>query len=164
MSRLARHRHKQETPDVDVTTFLNLMVVLIPFLLVTAVFSRITIFELDLPTAAGGPALDKPKITIEVMVRKNRLEIGNGQKVVTTIPKDGVKYNIRKLSESLQAIKGSYPDKKDATVLVEPDIEYEHVIHVMDAVRIAEIKQPDSEEVKKMPLFPEISVGEAPAS
>ena len=149
---------------MDVTTFLNLMVVLIPFLLVTAVFSRITIFELDLPTSAAGQAIDKPKITIEVMVRKNRLEIGNGQKVVTTIPKDGEKYNIKKLSEALQAIKSSYQDKKDATVLVEPDIEYEHVIHVMDAVRIAEIKQPDSEEVKKMPLFPEISVGEAPAS
>ena len=30
------------------TTFLNLMVVLVPFLLITAVFSRITILELNL--------------------------------------------------------------------------------------------------------------------
>jgi hypothetical protein len=33
------------------TTFLNLMVVLIPFLLISAVFSRITIVELSLPSA-----------------------------------------------------------------------------------------------------------------
>jgi biopolymer transport protein ExbD len=162
MSRLTRHRHKRETPDIDVTTFLNLMVVLIPFLLVTAVFSRITIFELDLPTAAGGPAITPPKITIEVMVRKTRLEIGNGQKVVVTIPKKGDAYDIEKLSESLQKIKDTHPDKRDATVLVEPDIEYEDVIHVMDAVRLAEIREPDSEELKRIPLFPEISIGEAP--
>ena len=39
------------------TTFLNLMVVLVPFLLITAVFSRITIVELSLPTAAGRPSV-----------------------------------------------------------------------------------------------------------
>jgi len=162
MSRLTRHRRKAETPDVDVTTFMNLMVVLIPFLLVTAVFSRITIFELDLPTAAGGPAADKPNITIEVIVRKSRVEIGNGSKIVRTIPKDGETYDIGKLSEAMQALKQAYPGKRDATVLVEPEIEYEHVIHVMDAVRVAETRQDGSEELKRTPLFPEISVGEAP--
>ena len=82
MSRLNRHKRNQETPDVDVTTFLNLMVVLIPFLLVSAVFSRITILELNLPASAGGQAVTKPEVTIEVIVRKTRLEIGDGSKVI----------------------------------------------------------------------------------
>lgn len=162
MSRLTRHRVKKETPDVDVTTFLNLMVVLIPFLLVTAVFSRITIFELDLPTAAGGPVVDRPVVTIEVMVRKSRLEIGDGSKVVVSIPSTGGQYDLAKLSEALQNLKNTYQDKKDVTVLVEPDIDYQDVIHVMDAVRVAEVKQPDGQEVKKIPLFPAISIGAAP--
>jgi len=48
-----RRRQKEEAPELDMTTFLNLMVVLVPFLLITAVFSRITIVELDLPSATG---------------------------------------------------------------------------------------------------------------
>ena len=54
-----RHHYKRRvgaTYEIDVTTFLNLMVVLVPFLLITAVFSRLTIVELNLPSAAGGAA------------------------------------------------------------------------------------------------------------
>ena len=35
---------------------MNLMVVLIPFLLISAVFSRVAIMELSVPTSAGGKA------------------------------------------------------------------------------------------------------------
>ncbi len=41
-----RHHYKRRSKpayEPDVTTFLNLMVVLVPFLLITAVFSRLTI-------------------------------------------------------------------------------------------------------------------------
>jgi biopolymer transport protein ExbD len=154
-------RHK-ETPELDVTTFLNLMVVLIPFLLITAVFSRITIMELNLPTAAGGRAADKPQVTIEVIVRKNVLQIGDGRSVVATIPKADGKYDLKKLSEYLQRIKARYSEKDDATVLIEPDIDYEDMIHVMDAVRVVEVRQPGEERAQKIALFPAISVGEAP--
>ncbi len=162
MSRLNRHKRDKETPEVDVTTFLNLMVVLIPFLLVTAVFSRITVMELNLPTSAGGQIVNKPAVTIEVIVRKTRLEIGDSKKVVVTIPMLGTKYDLGKLSESLMEIKNTYSDKQDATVLVEPDIEYEDVIHVMDAVRSLQVKQAEGEPVKKIILFPEITIGAAP--
>jgi biopolymer transport protein ExbD len=154
-------RHK-ETPELDVTTFLNLMVVLIPFLLITAVFSRITIMELNLPTAAGGAAANKPVLTIEVIVRKNVLQIGNGRGVVETIPSVDGKYDLKTLSEHLRGLKSRYADKDDATVLIEPDIDYEDMIHVMDAVRVYEVRQADQQEVQKVALFPAISIGEAP--
>ena len=55
-----RHHYKRRTKgpahEIDVTTFLNLMVVLVPFLLITAVFSRLTIVELNLPSTSGGAA------------------------------------------------------------------------------------------------------------
>jgi biopolymer transport protein ExbD len=162
MSKLNRRRRREEAAELNITTFLNLMVVLIPFLLVTAVFSRITILELDLPTAASGAPSSKPDVTIEVMIRKTRLEVGNGRKVLVSIPKTGPKYDLRKLSEALLTIKKSHGDKEDATILVEADIEYDDVIHVMDAVRVIEIKQPDSELTQKISLFPAISIGDAP--
>src|SRR4030065_1778848 len=149
MSRLNRHKRNQETPDVDVTTFLNLMVVLIPFLLVSAVFSRITILELNLPASAGGQAINKPVVTIEGIVRKTRLELGDGSKVNVTIPTQEDKYDFGKLSASLLEIKEQYSDKQDALVLVEPEVEYDDVIHVMDAVREREAKQEDGETPEK---------------
>ena len=162
MPREHHYKRHKETPELDVTTFLNLMVVLIPFLLITAVFSRITIMELNLPTAAGGPAANKPLVTIEVIVRKNVLQIGNGRGVVETIPNVAGKYDLKTLSAHLQGLKNRYGEKDDATVLIEPDINYEDMIHVMDAVRVMEVKLPDQPELQKIALFPAISIGEAP--
>lgn len=152
----------QETPALDITTFLNLMVVLIPFLLISAVFSRVTIMELSVPTSAGGNAVTTPNFAIEVIVRKAGFEIGNGSSVEAAIPKKEGQYDMEMLSEMLMRLKAQYPEKEDATVLMEPDIEYDHLIQIMDAVRGTEIKADEGEEVQKLTLFPDISIGDAP--
>jgi len=181
MSRRHHYRRKdKEVPELDITTFLNLMVVLIPFLLISAVFSRITILELDVPTGAGGVTADKPKLVLEVIVRKKGIEIGNGKGVVASMKKVDGKYDIPTLSKYLQKIKKNYPDKTDATVLMESELEYEYLVKVMDAVRSAEIKPTVVETVEtetpvteasvttaatppeKIVLFTNISVGDAP--
>jgi len=162
MSRV--RRRQEETPELDITTFLNLMVVLIPFLLVTAVFSRITIQELNMPeAAAGGSTPDKPVVTIEVIVRQAGLEIADGKRVVMTIPRKGEAQDFQTLSQVLLELKGEYAEKEDATILIEPDITYEELIHVMDAVKVAEIPpEEEGQERQKFVLFPELSIGEAP--
>ena len=162
MSRRHHYSKKsKEPPELDITTFLNLMVVLVPFLLITAVFSRITIIELDIPAGAAGDS-QKPKISVEVIMRENRLELGNGVGVIAKMPNVDGKHDIAKLSGFLQKIKGNYPDKTDATILIEPDIEYDQMVRVMDAVRSAEIPQAGQEELLKVALFPDMSLGEAP--
>lgn len=147
---------------MDITTFLNLMVVLVPFLLITAVFSRVTILELNLPTAAGSNAPTKIKLTIEVIVREKGLEIGNGRTVVARFPKIEEKNDFAGLSAYLLKIKKNYPDKTDATVLMEPDIEYELLVHTMDAIRTAELGPSPEGLFEKIALFPDISIGDAP--
>lgn len=165
---MARRRHhyrkKGEQPqELDVTTFLNLMVVLIPFLLVTAVFSKITIQELNLPTqAAGGAVLDKPLVTIEVMVRKSGLEIGDGKSIHTSIPRKEGKYDLAMLSEELRDLKDRYREKEDVTVLLESDIEYEDMIGVMDAVKVVQVMPPGQTVAQPVVLFPDVSIGDAP--
>ena len=151
-----------ETPELDVTTFLNLMVVLIPFLLISAVFSRVTIMELSVPTSAGGADLSKPNFAIEVIVRRAGFEIANGSSVEAAIPKKDDQYDMEMLSKMLIRLKAQYPEKEDATVLMEPDIEYDYLIQVMDAVRGSEIRSEESEEVEQIILFPDISIGDAP--
>jgi len=157
-----RKRRREEAPELDITSFLNLMVVLIPFLLISAVFSRVTILELSVPTSAGGSALNTPNFAIEVIVRKTGLEIANGSSVEAAIPKKNDQYDMQMLYEMLKRLKAQYPEKDDATVLMEPDIEYDYLIKIMDAVRGAEVQMEGSDEVKKMVLFPNISIGDAP--
>ncbi|WP_200907042.1 ExbD/TolR family protein [Desulfatitalea tepidiphila] len=152
----------QETPALDITTFLNLMVVLIPFLLISAVFSRVTIMELSVPTSSGGSAIDTPNFAIEVIVRKAGFEIANGSSVEAAIPKKEGQYDMEMLGEMLLRLKAQYPEKEDATVLMEPDIEYDYLIQIMDAVRGTEIMAEEGEEVRKVVLFPDISIGDAP--
>lgn len=186
-------RSQKEAPELNITTFLNLMVVLVPFLLITAVFSRVTIMELSLPT--GGSSSDnKQKLSIEVIVREKGLEIGNGKQVLARFPllkaedvfvendtvnestgtevDDDIEpdksrlYDIKLLSNYLTKIKAKYPDKTDAMVLMEADIEYRVLIRIMDAVRSTFVRQPGSEGeadvLQQVVLFPDISIGDAP--
>ena len=155
-------RRRDETRGLEVTTFLNLMVVLVPFLLISAVFSRVTIMELTVPTSAGGSASNTPNFAIEVIVRKAGLEIANGFSVEAAIPKKDDQYDMEMLTEMLMRLKAKFPEKEDATVLMEPEIEYDYLIQIMDAVRGAEVQVEGSDEVEKMVLFPEISIGDAP--
>jgi biopolymer transport protein ExbD len=155
-------RGREETPGLDVTTFLNLMVVLIPFLLISAVFSRVTIMELSVPTSTGGSAVNKPNFAIEVIVRDAGLEIANGFSVEAAIPKKDDQYDMDMLSQILMRLKDRYPDKTDATVLMEPEIEYDYLVQVMDVVRGVTVPGEGSEEGPRMDLFPDISIGDAP--
>ncbi|MDH4233712.1 MAG: biopolymer transporter ExbD [Gallionella sp.] len=163
MSRRHYYKHKHKEEDIDVTPLLNVMVVLVAFLIFSAVFSRITIQELVLPTQAeAGAAPDKPPVSIEIIVRKDALEIGDGNSIMATIPKLGKKYDIQKLSEILMRLKEQHSEKQDAVILLEPDIEYEYMIQVMDTVKVAEIRKEGQEKPQKVILFPQVSIGDAP--
>ncbi len=144
------------------TTFLNLMVILVPFLLITAVFSRITVVELSLPTAAGGAAPVEPIPRIEVIVRGSGLELVDGNSVLARIPKADGAYDLDTLSGHMIALKRQHPENEDASVLLEPDIEYDHLIQVMDVVRSAELPLEGESEITRVALFTNISIGDAP--
>ena len=157
---MARHRYKwrkKESLEMDIMEILNLtpmmdvLTVLVVFLLITAVFTSIAVMDLNVPTNTGEAVSSKPNFAIEVIVRKSGLEIANGSSVEAAIPKIDGKYDLKKLTEMLISLKAQYPKKEDATVLMEPKIEYDYLVQVMDAVRGADT-----------PLFPKISIGDAP--
>lgn len=156
-------RRDKEPVDLDMTTFLNLMVVLVPFLLITAVFSRITIVELNLPSGVGGTAAEEPPFRIEVIVREDGLQLTDGSKVIADMPLVEDEYDLAGLSRRVVALKETHPDSKGASVLLEPRIEYDHLIQVMDAVRSAPVPVAGGQgEMMQMALFTEISIGDAP--
>lgn len=169
-----RHHYRRTKPqpsELDMTTFLNLMVVLVPFLLITAVFSRITIVELSLPTASGGAAPVEPAFRVEVIVRESGLELSDAKQVIAAIPQVEGEYDLATLGEMVMELKRTHPDSNDASVLLEPEIEYDHLIQVMDVVRSAvlpetlEQAREEGQEpgtVQRVALFTNISIGDAP--
>jgi biopolymer transport protein ExbD len=165
MARKHHYRRRQREPaELDMTTFLNLMVVLVPFLLITAVFSRITIVELSLPSSAQAAAPTEPAFRVEVIVRETGLEITNGKAMIAALPREeGEPYDMDGLSNYLVALKRQHPDKEDASVLLESDIAYDYLIRVMDVVRSMELPpENEGEEPLRVALFPDIAIGDAP--
>ena len=166
-----KRRTKKEAYVIDVTTFLNLMVVLVPFLLITAVFSRLTIVELNLPSTAGGPTNAQEGFNLEVIVREAGIELTNGKVVIASIPNKEEEFDLETLSDYIVDLKQQYPEQEAASVLMEAQIPYDYLIQVMDIVRSIEVpleleEGAEGEELEQqfelVALFSEISVGDAP--
>ena len=151
-----------EAAELNITAFMNLMVILVPFLLITAVFSRLAILELNLPASSTEPA-DPQEVTfqLEVIVRADKIEVGDrtvGALGVYPNTQDG--YDYESLSTKLTEIKDQYPQKTDASILLESEIPYDTLVQVMDRVRVAELVNDDG--IRRKDLFPDISIGDAP--
>jgi len=164
---MARKRHHYRrtggnTYDIDVTTFLNLMVVLVPFLLITAVFSRLTIVELNLPAGSAGSGESEDTFRVEVIVRDQGIEIGNGTEIIAALPKSGGEYDFAMLSDLMLELKRERPEHEEASVLMEAHIPYDYLIRTMDTVRSVELVTSADGEAELFALFTEISVGDAP--
>jgi biopolymer transport protein ExbD len=161
--RRSGRRRNTETADLNITAFMNLMVILVPFLLITAVFSRLAILELNLPGSSTEP-VDPQEQTfqLEVIVRSDKIEVGDRNQGLLGIYPNSEEgdYDYDGLSEKLSQLKRRYPQKTDASILLEQDIEYNTLVQVMDRVRVEEVVEEDS--VVRNDLFPDISIGDAP--
>ena len=138
--RRSRSNRKHEAVELNITAFMNLMVILVPFLLITAVFSQVAILELNLPTSQSEANEEQePEFQLEITVRDDIIDVGDRTTgLLTRIENAGDDYDLEELSEYLAQIKQRFPEKIDATLLLEPDISYEVLVSVMDTVRLQE--------------------------
>lgn len=159
---MRRRRQKSRAPaELDITAFMNLMVILVPFLLITAVFSRITVLELNLPPAAATKSKPKKELDLEIIMRTGALEVGDRNTgLIKRIKNKQQEHDLAMLSETLKKIKSHYPNKTNAMILAETTTSYNSLVQVMDVVRVVEVME-DGMPVQAE-LFPDISIGDAP--
>ena len=160
--RISRSRHKEQE-EMNITAFMNLMVVLVPFLLITAVFTHLSIIELHLPSLGDSSQnkKDKPEFNLQVTIRDNALVLSDTQGgLIRKIDKTGKTFDFKLLNATLQQVKARFPDKTNATILAEPNTEYNTLVQVMDAVRMYSAVLDGK--VVQAELFPDISIGDAP--
>jgi len=156
-------RLRKEAAHLEITAFINLIVVLVPFLLSTAVFTRLSVIDLALPAQSSGQLeqLKAEDLKLEIVVRADALEVGDRiGGLIQRIPSTATGPDVKALQTLMQQIKTKFPDKADATVLAEPNTPYDTLVRVMDAMRAGHLAQGDK--LVKAELFPNISIGDAP--
>ncbi len=156
------HRHKIPAAELNITAFMNLMVVLVPFLLMTAVFSHITILDLNLPPP-GAKETKQPKkqpYELRVTIREKMLVLSDNRLgLIQRIPAKGKEHDFVKLKKTLKKVKSRIPQHTNITILAEQQTRYDDLISAMDSSRSFRA-QVDGEWVFAE-LFPDISIGDA---
>ena len=125
--------------ELMLVPMIDIFTVLVTFLLMTAVFSRITILQLDLPSADAGGAPSSPEFRLEVIVRNDGFELTNGNTLIAAVPKVAGEYDYKMLTELALQLKRDNPDVDDASVLMERQVKYDYLIQVMDAIRNTQV-------------------------
>lgn len=188
MRRVRNSRSVRKDAELDITAFMNLMIVLVPVLLLGMVFSQINVLDLKLPEAAAGSDDNSPeKKQIELVIREDGMVVNYPQGIaLKRLPKiatDAVgndqaadsesfdeqktttdSHDFKLLSLVLQEVKRQLRDKgienRAITILSEPTTDYQTIISAMDTVRSYKAVVVTS--VVDAELFPEVSFGDAP--
>lgn len=158
-----RHRRNEQSADLDITAFMNLMIVLVPVLLLSMVFTHMSILDLNFPGQSQVHPLDAKNLQLRVALYGHHMEVSDNQGgLIKSIPDVQGKHDFKALQAVLKSIKTQVPDKKDIVLLARPDTDYQTLITAMDTLRSYPAVVAAS--LVNAELFPDISLGDAPAA
>jgi len=161
---MARRKHRKLVQPVepDITAFMNLMIVLVPVLLLSMVFTQNAVLDLNFPAMDESkiPPLNE-KLQLQLIVRENGMNIADTKAgLIKHIPKLNGQYDFEALSEILKLLKSKLPNKTDITLLLAENIDYQTLVSTMDTTRSYPAVVAAS--LVEAELFPDISIGDAP--
>ena len=157
-----RHRRLSISPELDITAFLNLMIVLVPVLLLGMVFSQVRMIELNFPGMDAGEAPAPGEFRLVVTLIPEGIEIADSDRgLIRVLPTEEAAQDFEGLRQVLRQIKNRVPEKTDVVLEVGPDIDYQTLITAMDTVRSYPAVVAAS--VVEGELFPDVSLMDAPA-
>ena len=175
-------RLPEEVKDVNIMPLMNIIMLLIPFLIMSTEFIKIGLINVSAPKIGGAPSQannpNKPKkkalnLTVQVskkgltvMAMNEKLPQGcnladlktPGAKKFPTVKKSANnKHNYKALTKCLVKIKKAYPDEARLIIMADPEIPYYVIVKLMDSSR----ESPDAKSVTKKErdnLFPEVVI------
>ena len=128
---------KASTFDLNLVPFIDLMSVMITFLLITAVWTQVSMIKLG-SSIYGKQNTDektspppKADVTFRVDVKETGYRIIIGSRKIM-IGKKGGEYDRAEILQQLTNIKQAYPDKVDAVITMEEQLQYDFLIQGMD--------------------------------
>jgi len=160
MKRKHRRLRTKDT-DLDITAFMNLMIVLVPILLMNMVFAQTSVLELNFPSQSDSRMEQETALQLQVIILDKQLVVSDNKGgVIKSIDnKDGV-HDFEMLGRVMQDLKNRIPEKKDITVMAEKQTSYQTLVSVMDKVR--SFKTVVAGSLVHAELFPEVSIADVP--
>jgi len=161
---MARRKHRKlvQPVELDITAFMNLMIVLVPVLLLSMVFTQNAVLDLNFPAIDDTkiPQLNE-KLQLQLIVRDNGMNIADTKiGLIKHIPKLNGEYDFEALSEILKSLKSKLPNKTDITLLLSENVDYQTLVSTMDITR--SYPAVVAANLVNAELFPDISIGDAP--
>lgn len=173
---MRRSRFRNKEAELDITSFMNLMIILVPVLLMNMVFSHISVLDLTLPDLASSstPSDEPKKYALEIVIEDESILISGGPDGLPAPLKRLPKVEDEETGELVQdfetlatylkdikrQLRENDIDKKDILILSQQDTDYQTIVKAMDTVRSFPALQAAS--VVEAELFPVISLGDAP--
>ncbi len=168
--RVRRHHARlRGRNELNMVPMIDMMVILVFFLIFTAVFSKTNVLELNLPSSNAGLPDLPDGLQLEVIVREASIDVADRTTgILQSLPNTAAGYDLAQLGSYLERIKGKFPENQAATILLGPDISYDVLVQVMDTVRVRILPADagravsNGASVVRAELFPDVSVGDAP--
>jgi biopolymer transport protein ExbD len=120
-------RRRPEEPEINLIPFIDVLLVVLIFLMLSTTYSRFTELQIKLPSADAEPLSDRPEeIVVAVAV--------DGRYTVNRLPVDG-----RSIEALTAALAGAAQGRPETVVIVSADAWAAHqsVVNVLDAARRA---------------------------
>lgn len=161
MGRLGRRRRDNPDPDdLNMVPIMNMFLVLIPFLLMSASFFHIKAVNTSVPVLSNSSsaAADRPedKLTVIVELTPDGIRLEAMSETVSAndlenfemmlVKEEADRYPLDKLSAYLLDLKNRYPASDTILLIPDETVEYSAIIHTMDIARTS----------SKQTLFPNV--------
>ena len=127
--------------DVNITPVMNVFIILIPFLLLSASFVKIAIIDFSLPSAEQSSsnvvnANDLKELTVLVVsIDTKGFQVKTSEKKLPFVKKISGKFDYKALVDRLKSVKKKYPKLEDVIISPDARIKYDTIIKVMDTCR-----------------------------
>lgn len=121
--------------ELDLLPMMNVFIVLIPMLLTSAVFLKVTVIDTNVPGASAAPAEDNGEhLSLAITIKDDAFVVeGKGieSRVIARQDADAP----QKLAAALADVELAHPDNQDVIIISEPKTRYQDIIAVMDVAR-----------------------------
>lgn len=131
-----RRGRARDEPEINLIPFIDVLLVILIFLMVTTTYSRFTALQVTLPTAEAEKAQQRPPEIHVVVDAQGRYAINNVQVAYRDVA--GLAEDLRRAASV-----ASGPGKQDPVLIINADALATHqtVINIMEAARIAGLPQ-----------------------
>ena len=126
--------------EINITPVMNIFVILIPFLLLTATFVKIAIIEFSLPSLDSKSGVDAQQLkdltVLVVGIKPEGFQIKTSERSYPLIGKRANgDFDYAALYARLKEIKDRYPQLEDVIISPAPEIRYQIIVKVLDNCR-----------------------------